>query len=142
MQVVSPRKKRPRLEIIPFIDVMFFLLATFMMVSLAMIKNEGQTVDLPFAKSSTAVERKEKETTVTITDKGDIYLNKDKVSIESLPAKIVELKQLDSDPRVFLNGDCKASFEKVTAVLDIIRKNGVTKIAIQTTKEPKGQAKQ
>ncbi|QSR87675.1 biopolymer transporter ExbD [Candidatus Methylacidiphilum infernorum] len=137
MQVASPRRKRPRLEIIPFIDVMFFLLATFMMVSLAMIKNEGQSVELPYAKSSTAVERKEKETTVTITDKGDIYFNKDQVSLDALPSKIAELKNGDPDPRVFLNGDCKASFEKVTAVLDVIRKNGVTKIAIQTTKEPK-----
>ncbi|CAI9084520.1 biopolymer transporter ExbD [Candidatus Methylacidiphilum fumarolicum] len=137
MQIVSPRRKRPRLEIIPFIDVMFFLLATFMMVSLAMIKNEGQTVNLPFAKSSSSIERKEKETTITITDKGDIYFNKDQVSIETLPAKIMELKTQDADPRVFLNGDCKATFEKVTAVLDLIRKQGITKIAIQTTKEAK-----
>ncbi|WP_235277685.1 ExbD/TolR family protein [Methylacidiphilum kamchatkense] len=104
-----------------------------------MIKNEGQTVNLPFAKSSSSIERKEKETTITITDKGDIYFNKEQVTIESLPAKIMELKNQEADPRVFLNGDCKATFEKVTAVLDLIRKQGITKIAIQTTKEAKGK---
>ena len=54
----SPRgKTRPRLEIIPFIDIMFFLLATFMMVSLSMIKNEGLPVKLPQAATATPQNR-------------------------------------------------------------------------------------
>ena len=40
-------RKKARIEIIPLIDIMFFLLATFVMVSLSMVKNEGVSVMLP-----------------------------------------------------------------------------------------------
>jgi biopolymer transport protein ExbD len=48
--IPSPRgQKRARIEIIPLIDIMFFLLATFVMVSLSMVKNQGIPVRLPSA---------------------------------------------------------------------------------------------
>ncbi len=53
MNIPSPRpQKRARIEIIPLIDVIFFLLATFMMVSLSMVKNKGISVNLPVAAAS------------------------------------------------------------------------------------------
>lgn len=139
MRVTSPRRHRPRLEIIPFIDVMFFLLATFMMVSLAMIKNEGVTVQLPKAQTSASEERKEKEVTLTVTDKGDVYFDHDKVSSGELPGKLAALKA-EAGPdkaKVFLNSDRKATFDNVVGVLDEIRKQGITRIAIQTEKSDK-----
>ncbi len=139
MRVSSPRRHRPRLEIIPFIDVMFFLLATFMMISLAMIKNAGVTVQLPKAQTSAGEERKEKEVTLTVTDKGDVYFDHDKVSSGELPGKLAALKA-EAGPdkaKVFLNSDRKATFDSVVGVLDEIRKQGITRIAIQTEKTEK-----
>ena len=51
------QRKRARIEIIPLIDIMFFLLATFVVVSLSMIRNEGITVRLPTAQSAAQEER-------------------------------------------------------------------------------------
>ena len=48
------RGKRARIEIIPLIDIIFFLLATFVMVSLSMVKNKGVPVVLPTASTATA----------------------------------------------------------------------------------------
>lgn len=49
-KIPSPRSnKRARIEIIPLIDIIFFLLATFVMVSLSMVQNRGIPVTLPAA---------------------------------------------------------------------------------------------
>jgi hypothetical protein len=67
MNVPSPRSgKKARIEIIPLIDIVFFLLATFVMVSMAMIKNQGVSVNLPVASTSAPQERKE-YTAITVT---------------------------------------------------------------------------
>ncbi len=69
----SPRAKvRPRLEIIPFIDIMFFLLATFMMVSLSMIRNEGISVHLPTAATAVPQERHD-QVSLSVTEAGGLY---------------------------------------------------------------------
>ena len=55
MKITSPvSRKKARIEIIPLIDIMFFLLATFVMVSMSMVKNQGIAVNLPKASTSAA----------------------------------------------------------------------------------------
>ncbi|MEP6672905.1 MAG: biopolymer transporter ExbD [Chthoniobacter sp.] len=132
MNIPSPRaQKRARIEIIPLIDIVFFLLATFVMVSLSMVKNQGISVNLPIAATSAAQERKE-GTTISVNEKGDYFFNKEPITLEQLPARLTALKNTDPDPRVFINGDQKAEFGKAIAVLDEVRKLGISKVAIET----------
>jgi biopolymer transport protein ExbD len=133
MNVPSPRSgKKARIEIIPLIDIVFFLLATFVMVSMAMIKNQGVSVNLPVASTSAPQERKE-YTAITVTAAGDYYFNKEAVSMEQIVERLTALKSSQPDPRVFINGDQKAEFGKAIAVLDAVRKLGISKVAIETT---------
>lgn len=133
----SPRgKTRPRLEIIPFIDIMFFLLATFMMVSLSMIKNEGVPVRLPQTAHSVA-ESRESSATVTITENGDIYLDKQKISLKELKNRLSAMKADDPELKVFINGDERAFFGQAVETLDEIRSLGIAKVSIQTKKRAK-----
>ena len=77
MKIPSPRpRKKARLEIIPLIDVIFFLLATFMMVSLSMAKINGVPVNLPSATTSAPLEKD--SVVVTLTKEGDIFFDKEK----------------------------------------------------------------
>lgn len=132
MNIPSPRaQKRARIEIIPLIDIVFFLLATFVMVSLSMVKNQGISVNLPVASTSAAQERKD-YTTILINEKGDYFFNKEPVTMEQIPTRLAALKSGDPDPRVFINGDQKAEFGKAIAVLDEVRKLGISKVAIET----------
>ena len=72
MNIPSLRsRKRARIEIIPLIDVVFFLLATFMMVSLSMVKNNGIKVNLPAAATSAPQEHNDR-TTISVTKDGDL----------------------------------------------------------------------
>lgn len=132
MKIPSPRSvRKARIEIIPLIDIIFFLLATFVMVSLSMIKNRGIPVNLPTASSATPHERKD-YTAITVTAEGDLYFNKDALSLEGIVERLRNLMVTDNDPRVFIHGDEKAEFGNAVAVLDEIRKLGITKVAIET----------
>jgi biopolymer transport protein ExbD len=131
----SPRgKHRPRLEIIPFIDIMFFLLATFMMVSLSMVQNQGVDVKLPSASTAQNQERPEEAVQISVIESGEYFYNKEPASLDQLIAHLQLLKSSQADPKVFINGDARASFASVVAVLDETRKLGITKIAIETTR--------
>lgn len=132
MNIPSPRgEKRARIEIIPLIDIVFFLLATFVMVSMSMIKNQGISVNLPIAASSSSQERKD-YTAITVTAAGEYYFNKDVVTLEEIIERLKAVKAGEADPRVFINGDEKAEFGKAIAVLDEVRKLGISKVAIET----------
>ena len=132
MQIPSPiTKRRPRIEIIPLIDIMFFLLATFVMVSLSMSKNRGIAVSLPMAASSTPQEQKTLAT-VTVTEAGRIYLDQQPMDLETLSIRLQELKRKDPELRVSIHGDERAMFGQAIQVLDQVRLLGITKVAIQT----------
>jgi biopolymer transport protein ExbD len=124
-------KRKARIEIIPLIDIIFFLLATFVMVSMSMVKNQGVNVRLPKAVTGVTQERSV-AATITIKENGDMFLNKEKVAPRDLLARLSELKAADPDQKVFINGDELAYFGDIVTVLDHIRKAGIDKISIQT----------
>ena len=130
--------KRARIEIIPLIDIIFFLLATFIMVSLSMTKNQGVQVALPTASSAASLGDQpdvEKAVTLSVTDKGDIFYNKEKTNLAQLPLKLQTLKSTTKDPKVIINSDAGADFKHVVAVLDEVRKIGIAKVGINTDKK-------
>jgi len=134
--IPSPRsKKRARIEIIPLIDIIFFLLATFVMVSLSMIKNSAIPVNLPAASTGAPQERNE-SAIISINAAGEFFFNKQAVDAAGLEAALKDLLAGNPDPRVFINGDTKAEFGNAIAVLDEARKLGITKVAIETEPKP------
>ena len=131
-------RKRARIEIIPLIDIIFFLLATFIMVSLSMTKNQGVQVALPAAGSAASLgpqEEMEKAVTLSINEKGDVFFNKEKITIAQLPLRLQAFKATAKDPKVIVNSDGAANFKNVVAVLDEVRKIGITKVGINTEKK-------
>lgn len=124
-------RRRARIEIIPLIDIIFFLLATFVMVSLSMVRNRGISVSLPSASAAARQERTS-YVAVTVTESGDIYLDKQKMSLKELSARLSQRKEKESDLRVFIYGDERADFGKVIRVLDEVKSLGISKAFIQT----------
>ncbi len=131
-------KKKARIEIIPLIDIIFFLLATFIMVSLSMSKNQGVQVALPGASTDQSLgdnQEMEKAVTLSVNDKGEIFYNKDKISLAQLPMKLQTYKLTAKDPKVIINSDGTADFKFVVGVLDEVRKIGIAKVGINTDKK-------
>lgn len=131
-------KGKARIEIIPLIDIIFFLLATFIMVSLSMTKNQGVRVALPIASTAASLgdqQEMEKAVTLSVNEKGEVFYNKEKISIAQLPLRLQTFKAGAKDPKVIVNGDGVAAFKYVVAVLDEVRKVGIAKVGINTDKK-------
>ena len=130
-------RKRARIEIIPLIDIIFFLLATFIMVSLSMSKNQGVQVALPSASTAASLgdqQELDKAVTLSVNEKGEVFWNKEKITLAQLPLRLQTLKAGSKDPKVILNSDAGASFKYLVGVLDEVRKIGIGKVGINTDK--------
>ncbi|TAJ08668.1 MAG: biopolymer transporter ExbD [Planctomycetota bacterium] len=130
--------KKARIEVIPLIDIIFFLLATFIMVSLSMSKNTGMNVALPVAASAASLgdqQETEKAVTLSVNAQGEAFFNKEKVTLAQLPLKLQAYKSSTKKPKVIFNGDSKAPYGSVMAVVDEVRKIGITTIGMSAEKK-------
>ena len=122
--------KRARIEIIPLIDIMFFLLAAFMLVSLTMINMKGIDVNLPTATSAQANNLPD-FTIVSIDALLDIYFEKEKVAKEDVLPRLQKLYNANHDIRIFVRADKDATYENVVFVLDKARTAGIQKVGLE-----------
>ena len=123
--------KRARIEIIPLIDVIFFLLATFVLFTLSLNKSNGITVHLPVAE--TGGPRDPNGTaTVSVTDEGTLAWNKDLVTLDEFLIRLQQYHRDEPDGRILINGDERAFFAQAVYVFDEARKAGFQKVYIET----------
>ena len=134
MKIHSPiEEKKARIEIIPLIDIMFFLLACFMAVSLSMIQMRGMKISLPTAVS-TQPEMKNDFHSITIDAAATVYLEKERIDDRAVLAqRIRELWEEDHDVRIYIRADKDTTHGEVIGVLDTVRSAGVQKVAFELT---------
>lgn len=125
-----PAEEGARIEIIPLIDIMFFLLAAFMLVSLSMVNMKGVKVNLPTATTATP-ESKQDFVNVTVDKAGVAYLNATPMGQHELALALAALQKTNADPRVFISGDVDARHGDVIRVLDTVRAAGIQKVAFE-----------
>jgi biopolymer transport protein ExbD len=127
----SGGKKKARIEIIPLIDVIFFLLATFVLFTLSLNKTGGVAgINLPFA--DTGENREAATVTISVTEAGTIAWNKDFVSLAEFIERLRTYKLQEPDGRILINGDEGALFNAALYVFDEARKTGFQKVFIET----------
>jgi len=131
MEVSSPiPKKHARIEIIPLIDIMFFLLASFMMVSLSQTTMKGMKVALPTGSSGQTQSKKD-YVSFSVDRDGYIYWDKDRIEYTDVVTKLRGMYQANPETKIFIRGDREALHGNVTRLLDQIRSTGFTKIAFE-----------
>ena len=122
--------KRARIEIIPLIDIMFFLLASFMLVSLTMINMKGIDVNLPTATSAQP-NNKPDFTMISVDAIGDIYFEKEKVDKDDVLPRLQKMYEANHDVRIFIRADKDATYENIVFVLDKVRTAGIQKVGLE-----------
>ena len=128
MKLVSPiPHKKARLEIVPLIDIMFFLLASFMMVSLTMTKQRTVGVNLP-AATTAQTNLKPDSISLAVNAAGQVFFEKQPVPLDQLERILREKLALNKDLPVYLSGDASTPHGAMVAVLDYVRRCGITKI--------------
>ena len=126
--------KRPRVEMVPLIDMFFLLLIFFIFGVFSMKMQEGIIVDLP--RAATGAASKEDETiTVSVTADGGLAVNRQPVTLEALPAALEAQRGERREPMVIINADRLASHGTVISVLDAVRQAGLQRVSFQTTPE-------
>ncbi|MEY2480436.1 MAG: biopolymer transport protein ExbD [Verrucomicrobiota bacterium] len=135
MRFTSPiPHKKARIEIIPLIDIMFFLLASFMMVSLSQVHMKGWKVTLPTGVSGETQAKKD-YISVSVDNSGNTYFDKKQVTYEELTTTLKRVHDENPEAKVFVRGDRDTVHGNIIRVLDILRSVGFYKIAFEIKSE-------
>jgi biopolymer transport protein ExbD len=119
-----------RIEIIPLIDIMFFLLAAFMLVSLSMVNLKSVKVNLPTATTAT-VESKNDFVSLSVDKAGLVYCDRQPVGPNELAQQLSAWQRTNANVRVFISGDAEARHGDIVRVLDTVRGTGIQKVAFE-----------
>ena len=129
MKLPSPvRRRHSRIEIIPLIDIMFFLLASFMMVSLQLDQSRNIPVDLPPSVAARHDFRPDLFN-IAVDRAGDTWLEKRKVTLAEIQTALSNRFRLDTNVPVYISGDRLTRHGAMVDVLDMVRGVGVQKVA-------------
>lgn len=131
MKIVSPLPhRRGRLEIIPLIDIMFFLLAAFMLVSIDKIRVKSLKVNLPTNVPTAQIEKKEDFLSVSVNADGQVQLDKDLYpDKQAFLAKLRQLYSQNKEQKFLISADKDARNGDVIGVLGVLRAAGFQKVA-------------
>lgn len=123
----------PSIMIVPMIDIIFFLLVFFMLSMLTMVTQKTIALRLPqtvAAKIDTT-----KTIPISVDGNGTLYWERDRITIEELPAKLSAAKAEtgeDEKLTIVLRGDVAAQYGQVVTVLDHVRLAGIDRVSIAT----------
>jgi biopolymer transport protein ExbD len=125
-------KKKARIEIIPLIDVIFFLLATFVLFTLSLQRIQSLPLQLPVAQPPRNAPKDDDLVTLQVSDAGTYFWNKEPISTNELEGRLRSYKAQTQTPRVLVSGDNRAHFGATVYALDLIRKVEIDQVSIET----------
>ncbi len=131
MEFVSPiPHKKARIEIIPLIDIMFFLLASFMMVSISQVHMKGMKVDLPTGVSG-QTQTKREYVSLSVDKDGQIYFDKVKMEPDEVYKTLTEIHKTSPSAKIFIRGDQNTYHGDIIRLIEQVRSSGFYKIAFE-----------
>jgi biopolymer transport protein ExbD len=123
---------RPRVEVIPMIDIMMFLLVFFVIITLKMIMGSGIPMDIP--GSATTQQIKSSTITIGVSKTGETVVDGKNVTEEELKSRLTALKK-EKPVDVVLAGDKDVSLQMLLKVMDVVRGAGITSVGIAAKAE-------
>ncbi len=122
-----------QINIVPMIDVIFSILAFFIISTLYLTRSEGLPVNLP--KAATAETQRTAQINVTVEPNGEIALNRQPIELNQLEEGVGQLIEPNSEAIVVINADEKVTHGRVVSVMDSLRRVKGAKLAIATQRE-------
>ncbi|NEO26377.1 MAG: biopolymer transporter ExbD [Kamptonema sp. SIO4C4] len=133
MHIQDEQEGTSAINIVPMIDVIFSILAFFIISSLQLTKSQGLPVNLPSAQ--TAENQPGTEITLTIEADGAIALNKDPIELEELSPVIQGMVTPSNPSLVIIKADEVVDHGQVVEVMDILRQIDGAKLAIAARRD-------
>jgi biopolymer transport protein ExbD len=131
--------RRARIEIIPLIDVIFFLLATFVLFTLSLNRLQSVPVELPQASLAARPDPDDQTVVLQISGHGTAYWNRELITLADIPARLLSHKAVTPNPRILVSGDNTARFGDAVRALDEIRLAGIAQVSLETVDRPTGR---
>jgi biopolymer transport protein ExbD len=135
MRIQRRSIKKARIEIIPMIDTIFFLLVFFMVSTLSMTQFKGMPVNLP--KAASGQQASAESAAITIDKDGRLFLNQQAVDKAALGDALKQQLANNAEMLVVINADDGVAHGQVVEVMDIVRAANAVKMAIAV--KPKEQ---
>ena len=133
MRPINEAEDTFEINILPMIDVIFSILAFFIISSLFLTRSQGLPVDLPSAQ--TAQPEQSVQLNITIEPDGKMFLDRQPIELDSLKAALTEKINPDSESVVIINADTKVEHGTVVKVMDRLRQVPGAKMAIAADRE-------
>lgn len=135
----SSGPKKARIEIIPLIDVIFFLLATFVLFTLSLSKIQSLAVDLPQAAAAARPSADDEMVILQVSEADTVFWNRELISFSEITPRLLNYKAAMPGARVLVTGDDKARYGAAVRALDEVRKAGISQVSIETAYRASGR---
>ena len=133
MRPISEAEDTFEINILPMIDVIFSILAFFIISSLFLTRSQGLPVDLPSAQ--TAEPKQSVQLNITIEPDGKMFLDRQPIELNDLKGALSEKIAPNSESVVIINADTKVEHGTVVKVMDRLRQVPGAKMAIAADRE-------
>ena len=133
MRPINEREDGFEINILPMIDVIFSILAFFIISTLFLSRSQSLPVNLRSAQTAEA--RKPEEINITIEADGDIFIDRQNIEVDKLKNALQQKIALNSQSLVIINADEKVEHGIVVKVMDRLRQVPGATMAIAATRE-------
>ena len=133
MRQINEADDELEINILPMIDVIFSILAFFIISSLFLTRSQGLPVDLPSAQTTEL--EKSVQVNITIEPDGKMYLDSQALELDALKDALTEKISPDSESVVVINADTKVEHGTVVKVMDRVRQVPGARMAIAAERE-------
>ena len=131
MQLQEENQPFDDINVTPMLDLAYVLLVIFIIMTTASV--QGVKVELPRTKTAASL-AKPGTKAVTISERGDVYLDAYPVTLELLETRLQQLKGSASSVPVVVKGDGRVHYGKVMQVLDMLKRIDITDVGLVTVR--------
>ena len=134
----GPEDFNSEINVTPMVDIMLVLLIIFIVIT--PLLQQGVTITLPKDMNNPTEDPnniKESSVVISVTEKGEYYIGKDKKNKEELQPIIEKMmsKKQDNERIVYIKSDINVNYGAVVEVINIVRKADVDKIGLVADKK-------
>ena len=123
------QRTRARIEIIPMIDVMMFLLVFFVLISINVIPALGVRTTLPQSGNPDQIHQKH-QVVITLLKGGEVQLDGASVDLALLGDLLVQRRAQGQELAITINGDEGVTLQRLVSVFDVLKDKGFQDVAI------------
>ncbi len=132
MHVQEDNQPYDEINVTPMLDLAYVLLVIFIIMTTASV--QGVKVDLPKTEITTSLARQGTKA-VTINQNGDVFLDAYPATLEQLDQRLAQYRATNPALSIVIKGDGRVHYEKIMAVMELLKRNDITEIGLATTRQ-------